>query len=196
MKILIVDDHLAMRFAVGALLGSSEDMELVGEADNAEEALRQAQENSPDLAIVDLQLKGEGSGIELCREMKSLPDPPKVLVYTAHNTREHAHAALLSGADGFLHKSLDYEELPDVVRRTCASERPWLLGIEEEEAGRQLQADSKSALTTREKEVLDLIRIGRTNAEIAAELSVSLSTIKTHVGHILRKTERESRREL
>lgn len=196
MKILIVDDHPAMRFAVGALLGSSEDMELVGEADNAEEALRQAQENSPDLAIVDLQLKGEGSGIELCREMKSLPDPPKVLVYTAHNTREHAHAALLSGADGFLHKSLDYEELPDVVRRTCASERPWLLGIEEEEAGRQLQADSKSALTTREKEVLDLIRIGRTNAEIAAELSVSLSTIKTHVGHILRKTERESRREL
>lgn len=196
MKILIVDDHPVMRFAVGALLGSSEDMELVGEADNAEEALRQAQENSPDLAIVDLQLKGEGSGIELCREMKSLPDPPKVLVYTAHNTREHAHAALLSGADGFLHKSLDYEELPDVVRRTCASERPWLLGIEEEEAGRQLQADSKSALTTREKEVLDLIRIGRTNAEIAAELSVSLSTIKTHVGHILRKTERESRREL
>lgn len=101
MKILLVEDHPAMRFAIGALLGTSEDMELVGEADSAEEALGLAMEKIPDLAIVDLQLKGDQSGIELCRDLKSLPSPPKVLIYTAHNTREHAQSALLSGADGF-----------------------------------------------------------------------------------------------
>jgi NarL family two-component system response regulator LiaR len=197
LKVLLVDDHPAMRFAISALLGTSEDMELVGEADNAGEALSLAQDKSPDLTIVDLQLKGSQSGIELCRELKSLPEPPKILVYTAHNSREHAHSALLSGADGFMHKGLDYEELPEAVRRTCAGERPWLMGFEEKEAERQLQTVSEeNDLTSREHDILDLVHKGRTNPEIATKLSVSLSTVKTHVGHILRKTGRNSRREL
>lgn len=196
-KILLVEDHPAMRFGVGALLGTSEDLDLVDEADNAEEALNLAQSERPDLAIVDLQLKGDQSGVELCRELKSLPDPPKVLVYTAHNSRENAQAALLSGADGFLHKGLDYGELPETVRRTYAGERPWLLGVEEEEAERHLQAASEeNPLTSRERDILNLVHAGRTNPEIASELSVSLSTVKTHVGHILRKTGRSNRREL
>lgn len=170
-------------------------MDLVGETGHAGEALGLAREKSPDLAIVDLQLKGAGSGVELCRELKSLPDPPKILVYTAHNSREHAQAALLSGADGFLHKGLDYGKLPEIVRRTHDGERPWLLGFEEE-AQRQLQADAESPLTDRERDILELLRAGRTNPEISSELSVSLSTVKTHVGHILKKTGRSSRREL
>ncbi len=197
MKILLVDDHPAMRFAIGALLGTSEDMELTGETDNANEALRLAQNESPNLAIVDLQLRGEQSGIELCRELKSLPDPPKVLVYTAHNSREHAQSALLAGADGFMHKGLDYEELPEAARRTCTGERPWLMGAEEDEAERQLRpATNEPSLTSRERDILDLVHKGYTNPEIASELSVSLSTVKSHVGHILRKTGRSSRREL
>lgn len=196
MRILLVDDHPAMRFAIGALLGTAADLELVAEADNAGEALILARNERPDLAIVDLQLKGEGSGIELCRQLKSLPASPKVLIYTAHNTREHTHSALLSGADGFMHKGLDYEELPEIIRRTHDGERPWLLGVEEQEAGHQLNNDLEHSLTPRERDILALVHKGRTNPEIASELSVSLSTVKTHVGRILKKTGRNSRREL
>lgn len=171
-------------------------MELVGEAGNADEALRLAQQKTPDLTIVDLQLKGDQNGIELCRALKTLPDPSKVLIYTAHNTREHAQSSLIAGADGFMHKGLDYEELPDAVRRTYFGERPWLMGAEEEDGDQLKIAPDEDYLTSRERDILDLVHKGRTNPEIATELSVSLSTVKTHVGHILRKTGRNSRREL
>jgi NarL family two-component system response regulator LiaR len=195
LKILLVDDHPAMRFAVGALLGVKDDMQVVGEADNAEEALRLARKHPLDLAIVDLQLKEAHNGIELCKELKALPEPPKVLIYTAHNSRELAQSSLLAGADGFLYKGLDYEELHQTARRTCEGERPWLLGVEEEPE-QQLETGSTPSLTARERDILDLIHAGRTNPEIASELSLSLSTIKSHVGNILRKTERKNRREL
>ena len=195
MKILLVDDHPAMRFAIGALLETSDDVELVGEAENAVEALNLTQNKKPDLAIVDLQLKGDLNGIELCRTLKSLHDPPKVLIYTAHNSREHAQSSLIAGADGFLHKGLAYEELPDAVRRTYSGERPWLMGVEELDGDQLKTAPNKDSLTSRERDILDLVHKGRTNPEIAAKLSVSLATVKTHVGHILRKTGRNSRRD-
>ena len=195
MKILLVDDHPAMRFAIGALLGTPDDMELVGESENAEEALNLVQRNAPDLVIVDLQLKGNRSGIELCQALKSLPDPPKVLIYTAHNSRDHAQSSLLAGADGFLHKGLDYEELPDAARRTYFGERPWLMGVEEEDGDQLKISSGEDSLTSRERDILDLVHKGHTNPEIATELSVSLSTVKTHVGHILKKTGRNSRRD-
>jgi DNA-binding NarL/FixJ family response regulator len=81
MRILLVEDHPAMRFAVGALLRAEGDMDLAEETDNTGEALELARSEKPDLAIVDLQLKGDGDGVELCRELKSLPSPPKVLIY-------------------------------------------------------------------------------------------------------------------
>lgn len=197
MRILLVEDHPAMRFAVGALLRTEVDMETVGETDNAGQALGLARSEKPDLAVVDLQLRGDGDGVELCRELKSLPEPPKVLIYTAYNSREHAQSVLLSGADGFLHKGVDHEKLPEAVRLTQAGERPWLLGMEGEELESHPRVVSgEEPLTSRERDILDLVYKGLTNPEIASELSISLYTVKTHMGRILRKTGRSSRREL
>jgi DNA-binding NarL/FixJ family response regulator len=92
---------------------------------------------------------------------------------------------------------MDHERLPEIVRSTREGERPWLLGIEEEElAPLPRVVPGEEPLTTTERVVLDLVYRGHTNPEIALELSVSLSTVKTHMSHILRKTGRSSRREL
>ena len=134
MRVLLVEDHPAMRFGVRTLLELEGDVEVVGEVEDAEEAGRAAREKEPDLAIVDLQLRGRTGGVELCRELKALPSPPKVLVYTAHNKKDLASLALLSGADGFVHKGLDFRSLPEVVMRVRDGVRVWLLGVEEGEA--------------------------------------------------------------
>lgn len=81
------------------------------------------------------------------------------------------------------------------VRRTYFGERPWLMGVEEEDGNQLKTASDENSLTSRERDILDLVHRGHTNPEIATELSVSLSTVKTHVGHILRKTGRNSRRD-
>jgi DNA-binding NarL/FixJ family response regulator len=92
---------------------------------------------------------------------------------------------------------MDHERLPEIARSTRDGERPWLLGIEEEELEPHLRVVAgEEPLTSRERDILDLVYKGLTNPEIASELSISLSTVKTHMGRILRKTGRSSRREL
>lgn len=197
MRVLLVEDHPAMRFAVRTLLELVEKMEVVGETGEANEALRLAEKDAPDVVVLDLGLEDGGSGVELCREIKALPDPPHVLVHTAHNSPDAVSSALLSGADGYVHKGIDHEELPRAVRRVLSGERVWLLGPESAEAERRLRkAPPASSLTPREGEVFALILRRLTNAEIARELSLSLPTVKTHVGNVLKKHGFRSRREL
>jgi DNA-binding NarL/FixJ family response regulator len=106
-------------------------------------------------------------------------------------------AALLSGADGFLHKGEDYTKLPEAVRRTHAGERVWLLGGDVERAEDEVLRSSQEApLTPRESEVLALVLKRYTNAEISERLSISLQTTKNHVSSIPRKLGKHSRREL
>lgn len=197
MRVLVVEDHPTMRFGVSSLLDLAGGLEVVGEAADAGGTLRLVDEVDPDVVLLDLRLRDGPSGIELCREIKGFPDPPRVLVYTAYNSEDDVSSALLSGADGFLHKGLDHELLPDALRRTCEGEQVWLLGSEIEEAKEQvLDAPEASLLTKREREVLTLVLKRYTNAEISEALSISLQTTKNHVSSILRKLGKHSRREL
>jgi DNA-binding NarL/FixJ family response regulator len=146
--------------------------------------------------LLDLRL-GEDSGIEVCREMKAMPDAPRVLVFTAHTDVEDVAAATLAGADGYLHKGVASEELIDAVERTYAGGRVWLLpAAEEESASRIEEVSGEARLTPKEKEVFALVLKRRTNAEIAGELYISLYTVKNHVSSILRKLGLKSRREI
>ncbi|MDP8950948.1 MAG: response regulator transcription factor [Actinomycetota bacterium] len=197
MKLLLVEDHPTLRFGLKLLLDSAGDFEVVGEAENSVDAVRLAQELRPDLVILDLRL-GEGSGIEACREIKALPEPPRVLVFTAHASAEDVAGAVLAGADSYLHKGAQGAELLEAAERTHAGGRVWLMPAgDKEEAEIRLEKNSlKAWLTPREKEVFALILKRRTNAEIAEELYISLYTVKNHVSSILRKLGLKSRREL
>lgn len=196
MRILLVDDHPTVRFGLRHLLVSA-GFEVVGEAEDAAGALRLVGELLPDLVLLDLRL-GEDSGIEVCREIKALPEAPRVLVFSAHSSVEDVAGATLAGADGYLHKGVGGEELIDAVRRTVAGGRVWLLPSENEEAAaaRVREASSEARLTPKEKEVFALVLTRRTNAEIAGELYISLYTVKNHVSSILRKLGLKSRREI
>ncbi len=196
MRILLVDDHPTVRFGLRHLLVSA-GFEVVGEAEDAAGALRLVAELRPDLVLLDLRL-GEDSGIEVYREIKAHPEAPCVLVFSAHSSVEDVAGATLAGADGYLHKGVEGEELIDAVRRTVAGGRVWLLPSENEEeaAARIREASSEARLTPKEKEVFALVLTRRTNAEIAGELYISLYTVKNHVSSILRKLGLKSRREI
>lgn len=197
MKVLVVDDHPITRVGTRTVLELQEGVEQVSEADNAEEALRLARDTQPDLVVLDLRLKGNDNGIELCREMKSLPIPPLVLIYTAHNSAEEVSSALLAGADGYVHKGVDYTRFSEAIERTCAGDRVWLLGEDRETTESILRsAIDESCLTPREKEVFALVHSRHTNKEISEKLFISLQTTKNHVSSILRKLNRRRRSEL
>lgn len=197
MKVLLVDDHPAMRYGVKYLLDAAEGMEVIAEAETAADAVRLARELRPDLVLLDLRLEGEDSGIEACREIKGDKDAPLVVLFTAHTGAEDVAAAVLAGADGYLHKGVEGENLVEALRRVEGGEKVWLLSTADTEARERVERVAGEArLTAKEKEVLSLMLRRYTNAEISSELYISLYTAKNHVSSILRKLGLKSRRDL
>jgi DNA-binding NarL/FixJ family response regulator len=118
-RVLVVDDHSAVRSGIEALLAGEPDLDPVGTACGAEEALRLAREQRPDVAIVDFQL-GDRDGLSLCRQLKELPHPTRVVVYSAFADGPMALAGVIAGADGVVHKAALASELCETVRAVAA----------------------------------------------------------------------------
>lgn len=196
MRVLLVDNHPVVRLGIRTLLDAAGDGEGVIETGDAQEAVTITQNLRPDVVILDSELGAGKSGLEACRELKSLPDPPKVLVYTAQNSREDVAAAALAGADAYLHKGMECERLLDTINDTSNGERTWLLGAEDHIHTRLKANIDDSDLTPKEVEILALLLEHRDNREIADALCLSLNTIKTHVRNILKKLGVKSRKEL
>ena len=197
MRILLVEDHPTTRFGAKTVVELAEGVEVVGEAERAEEALSLIKERKPNLVLLDLRLRGGGGGIELCREVKSLPDSPYVLIYSAYNSPQEIAACRLCCADGYVHKSEDPDKLLEALEKARAGESVWLLGLEYEDPDARLaEAREQADLTEREEEVFCLLLKRRTDPEIAEELSISPHTAKTHVTNVLAKLGYTSRREI
>lgn len=197
MKVLVVDDHPATRLGLTALLTTTGEIAVVGEAKNATDAVRLARDLDPDIVVLDLRLQGETSGIEACREIKSLPSPPRVLMHTAYNMAEDISSCQLSGAESFVHKSEESAKLLEAIKCTHAGQVRWFLGEEAEGAHSRLWSIAdKVKLTAKEKEIFSLLVKRRTNPEIAGALYMSPLTVKTHVANILRKMGLKSRRQI
>ena len=178
----MADGHPVTREGQRAVLSAEGDMQVVGEAGTGEETLRLVTEAAPDLVVLDLNLAGKPNGIDLCRRIKGLPDAPYVLIFTAYNFAGDVASRSLTGANGYLHKCSDSEELLDTMRRVAAGEKVWEAGERAGERGSVIHAALEDAhLTPRELEVLAMKLRRRTNAEIANALHISLNTVKHHV---------------
>ncbi|MGD9047835.1 MAG: response regulator transcription factor [Anaerolineae bacterium] len=203
LSLLIVDDHAIFREGLRALLDMEEDFVVVGEASRGDEAVAMVADLPPDVILLDLHLP-DGNGADFCRELLRVSPRSKVLILSAYENDQEVSAALISGASGYVLKTVGGERLADNIRSiyrgevllapTVAAKVVRQLSRLKEEAGRQEEA--LDALTPREREVFFLASRGLKNAEIATELYLSEKTIKTHLRNIYNKLNLASKAEL
>lgn len=196
-RIVVAENHSTTRVGIRKLFEAEQEVELVGEAETVGGALELVKELNPDVLVTDLTLGEKGNGRELCERAKSLAHPPNLVFHTAHNSTEELLSCRLFEADGYVHKSEKPEKLIEAIRAACRGEQRWYIGQEPEEINVRLQEVLKNTfLTFREREVFELLRSRRTDAEIARELSISTSTVNTHVTNLLRKLGLSNRLEI
>jgi two-component system, NarL family, response regulator DevR len=185
-RVVVVDGYPLARAGLRAFFAAAPDVEVVGEAAHRENALRLVGETRPDLVVLGFELADGPYGVELCRSLKTLPEPPCVLVLAGHNHTDAMLPFRLAGADSYLHRRSDRGAIVDAARRTASGHRVWDVG---DEAGEPLAgpAPESVGLTARELEVLTLKQHRLANADIAGALNISLHTVKHHVSSIRRK---------
>jgi DNA-binding NarL/FixJ family response regulator len=186
-KILVVDQHPVMRLGIMALLRPENDIRTIGAAEGVDDALRLIGEEQPDIVVLDFSLKGLQSGTELCRQIKSRLNPPRVIFYTAHHAEEQLFLCRLSGADSYVHKEEEPEKLIEAIRQTHAGKRVWFISDGEGYKLNRRTTFEQASLTPREREVLGLMLKRYANSHIAKELGISLQTVKNHASNVLRK---------
>ncbi len=193
-RVVVVDDQELVRSGFSMMLDAQPDIEVVGEAEDGEEAVAVARRFDPDVVLMDVRMP-RMDGIEATRRLAG-PDvatPVKVVILTTFDLDEYVFDALRAGASGFLLKDVRREDLVHAVRVVAAGEALLAPSITrrliEDYASRpvSLPAADISVLTPREREVLELIGQGANNAEIGSSLVVSEATVKTHVGRVLMK---------
>ncbi len=191
-KLLIVDDHAVVRDGLTTMLGRESDFAVVGEAKNGLEAVEKTRELEPDIVLMDLRMP-ELDGVEAMRRIREENLEVSFLVLTTYDSDEYIFHALEAGAKGYLLKDASREELFQAVRAVHRGESLIQPGVAARVLDRlaQLsrQASSTDLLSGREVEVLQLMAKGSANKEIAAALSLSESTVKTHVSNIFGKLE-------
>jgi DNA-binding NarL/FixJ family response regulator len=193
---LIADDQAMVREGFGALLDAQEDLVVVGQAPDGAEAVRLAEELTPDVILMDVRMPAM-DGLEATRRIlqRRADGTPRILMLTTFDLDEYVYEALRAGASGFLLKDAPADELVHAVRVVAAGDAlvaPTVLQrliadfVREPRTGKT-EPVALDVLTPREREVLALVARGLSNAEISATLVVAPQTTKTHIGRILRK---------
>lgn len=199
MQILIVDDHPLFRDGVGQTLRAQPDMEVVGEATTAAEAVAKAAELLPDIVLLDITLPG--GGLQAVQQIAALSPVSKIVMLTASEAEDDVLAALKGGARGYILKGLSGNELVKIVRDVYAGDAyvtPALAASLLSDIGgvgkkSQPLTNPLDELTEREQQILTQVAEGRSNKEIANELSLSEKTIKHYMTNILQKLQVRNR---
>jgi DNA-binding NarL/FixJ family response regulator len=211
LRVVLVDDQALLRTAFRLILEQCDDIVVVGEAADGESGVAVVERTAPDVVLMDVRMPGT-DGIEATRRIHALHRDrfgavqPKVLILTTFDLDEYVYEALLAGASGFLLKDALAEDLLSAVRAVASGEAvvaPSITrrlithyldhGRPQPEGASLSGSDRLAVLTGREREVLTLIALGRTNGEIAADLHLSAGTVRTHVGRIFAKLELRNR---
>jgi NarL family two-component system response regulator LiaR len=184
--VMIVDDHAVVRSGLGAFLAAVPDLDLVGEAENGEQAVVRAKALQPDVILMDLMMPGM-DGVTAIRSIKEHNPSIQIIALTSFQEDELVQNAMKAGAIGYLMKNVSVRELEVAIRAAKAGKM-----ILSPEAAQSLvratqQAAETETLTGREQEILKLMVEGLNNAEIAERIVVSLSTVKYHISNILMK---------
>jgi DNA-binding NarL/FixJ family response regulator len=187
-RILAVDDHPLLRGGIAALIAAQPDMQLVAEASTGEEAVEQFRRHRPDIALMDLQMKGM-SGIEAIIAIHAEFPAAKIIVLTNLEGDALAQRALKAGARAYLLKGSLRMDLPEAVRSVYKGAK----AIDSDVAVRLAEHVSDERLSPREIEVLSLIAAGNSNKMISAQLGLSEETIKAHVKNIIAKLQAHDR---
>ena len=191
-KVVIVDDHPLFRERLAQLINHEPDMEVTGESDTAEDAIQLIRNRSPDLAIIDITLKGS-SGLELIKSIKALSIGVPVLVLSMHEESLYAERALHAGATGYITKHQAADEVLSAIRRVLAGEvylsEKMTSGFLKSLTSTGVKSISRAVdrLTDRELEVLDLIGRGQTTRQVADKLQLGVATVDTYRARIKEK---------
>jgi two-component system, NarL family, invasion response regulator UvrY len=183
-RLALSEDHTIVRWALREALSKADDIEVVGEAGTAAETLSMVQNVKPDVLLLDITLP-DRSGFDVLAELRQVETAPLVVVLTWHTEPSYAARAIAAGAHGYVNKAVEPNELLNSIRAVARGEQVIPPGVE------QLLASGDghpaSALTAREAQVMEMLARGMTNREIAEHLDISIKTVDTHRGHVLKK---------
>ena len=200
-KVLIADDHAVVRDGTRQILEHEEDIDVVAEAADGEQAVKLVGTSQPDVAIVDISMPVV-DGIEATKRIKKDYPSVAVLILTAYDDDQFVFSLLEAGAAGYLLKSVRGRELVEAVRQVFAGESVLhpsiarkVLNRFSNVSGKQVEPPPSAILSERENEVLQMATMGLSNQEIADKLFISLRTVQAHLGHIFNKLKVSSRTE-
>src|SRR5688500_11052185 len=197
-RVFLLDDHEIVRRGVRELLEAEADIEVVGEAGTAEEAVGRIPATSPDVAVLDVRLP-DGDGVEVCREIRSRHPDIACLMLTSYSDDEALFDAIMAGAAGYVLKQIRGSDLVDSVRRVAAGESlldPSVTARVLERLRHGPEEDPRLAqLTERERDILDALAEGLTTRQIAGRLYLAEKTVKNYVSNLLMKLGMERRTE-
>jgi DNA-binding NarL/FixJ family response regulator len=197
-RVFLLDDHEIVRRGLRDLIDAEEDMEVVGEASTAEEALNRVPPTRPDVAVLDVRLP-DGSGVEVCREIRARHPEIQALMLTSFADDEALFSAIMAGASGYVLKQIRGNELVDAIRRVAAGES--LLDpavtrrVLERLRDNREEDEGLARLSDQERRILDYIAEGMTNRQIAEAMFLAEKTVKNYVSTMLSKLGMERRTE-
>lgn len=196
--ILLADDHSILRAGLRSMLSSFPDMEVIGEVDNGKDAMHSAINLKPQLLITDISMP-KTNGTEAIREIKRRNSDIKILVLTMHSNESHIFDALNAGADGYVLKEDDHEELINAIRSILEGKKYLSPSISNKVVSGYLNPGSDNKytsswdlLTRREREIIKLIAEGYRSKDIAEYLSISIKTVEKHRTNLMKKLDLHS----
>jgi NarL family two-component system response regulator LiaR len=197
-KVLLVDDHKIVRQGVRAFLHTLADIQVVAEVDSGAAAVTAVEQHQPDVILMDLEMPGDLDGITATRQIRKLRPETQVIVVTSHHQDEYIFPAVRAGAISYLLKDVEPDELAAAIRKAAHGEavldsRVASRIVQELQGLRKDEVNPFTELSEREFEVLRQIAAGKSNAEIAGALVIGESTVKTHIGNILKKLHLDDR---
>ncbi len=203
-RILLVDDHAVVRSGLAMLLSAKEDMEVVGEAAEGEEAIAKALECRPDVVLMDLSMPHGKDGLSTTAELKKVLPSAAVLILTMHDDEEYLFRAIHLGASGYLLKSAPHEEMVSAIRHVAegnaylhptATKRLMSEYLDKLKNGGG-DGGAYESLSEREREILAKVAQGYTNKDIAEQLIISVKTVESHKSNLMDKLNLKTRPDL